>query len=511
MEPARFSLDAKARVEQTRRDVVNADANASRMLEHLHRVIDHHAHRRSIRQIGTTCRDDDRRGLEDAPDEQRAPRRASSQVRCSTTRTPERHDDGPVRELVHAASKPCNLQNEVRVTGQGRDRGSIVTGDRFAEPRNHNRDETLLARRQRRRDHRLVCGSSDLLLREQRGELARNRCSVSRPRLAVLREHATDEVVESLRNLGSFAEPRRVLEENLREQRERVVALEDWRPGDALVEHTPEREDVGARIDVSYAARLLDGHVPGRANHQPGTRASSPDGSRVGDAKIEDSHVGDATARQEHVARLDVAMNDAACVRVAQRLRDVVAELQALPERQRCAVQPLPQVLTLKPFHRDERNGIDRHAVRHVPHDVGMLELAKDASLVLEASDIGRASSEHLQRDELTGHGVTRAVDGPHPAFAREALNLEATRGNRAWAETIHPPNECSAGSVDVLVYPRIQRLDNTGRKVSTTEVQSDAEEREGHDDRDQAYEEAAEARMFLRRGCGRWLAGFAQ
>ena len=94
----------------------------------------------------------------------------------------------------------------------------------------------------------------------------------------------------------------------------------------------PERIEVGARVEFE-ALHLLGRHVGRAAGH-----ALEPRDVGVrdqGDAEVDDAHV--AVLRQQDVGRLDVAMDDAARMRVVQRLRALVDDGDDLVDRQQAA------------------------------------------------------------------------------------------------------------------------------------------------------------------------------
>src|SRR5512132_1164032 len=65
----------------------------------------------------------------------------------------------------------------------------------------------------------------------------------------------------------------------------RVLAREGRLPAEALVEHAAEREDVGARVDVARAPRLLGRHVRGGTEDRAGRRLRPRAGA--GDAEVD--------------------------------------------------------------------------------------------------------------------------------------------------------------------------------------------------------------------------------
>ena len=98
-----------------------------------------------------------------------------------------------------------------------------------------------------------------------------------------------------------------------------VSPREGDRAGEHLVEHDAERVEVGLAGD-RLAERLLGRDVVGRAEHAPGDRQPLL-GERARDAEVGD--LGAAFLADEDVLRLDVAVDDHALVRGAERARDL--------------------------------------------------------------------------------------------------------------------------------------------------------------------------------------------
>ena len=101
------------------------------------------------------------------------------------------------------------------------------------------------------------------------------------------------------------------------------------KPGQHLVHHRAERIQVGAVGDLQRL-HLLRRHVRRAAGDAFDARDV-----RVGDqrdAEVDDAHV--VRLREHDVRRLDVAVNDAAAVRVVQRLRALVDDLDDVVDRQ---------------------------------------------------------------------------------------------------------------------------------------------------------------------------------
>ena len=106
--------------------------------------------------------------------------------------------------------------------------------------------------------------------------------------------------------------------------------------GEHLVRRDAERVDVGAMVDVGIGGGLLGRHVERRAERRAGVGERVPSRSppraprraeRLGDAEVGDR--GRAAGEQD-VVRLDVAMHDAALVRVGERARDVLEDRDRL-------------------------------------------------------------------------------------------------------------------------------------------------------------------------------------
>ena len=113
---------------------------------------------------------------------------------------------------------------------------------------------------------------------------------------------------------------------------EGVLARVEEVAREAIEQHEPRREDVGAEID-HLAARLLGRHEAGVAlDHADLGAAHAPLG--LGDAEVGELHL--AAVGDQHVARRDVAMDDvlgravlgALRVREGQRVEDLVHDVE---------------------------------------------------------------------------------------------------------------------------------------------------------------------------------------
>jgi hypothetical protein len=249
----------------------------------------------------------------------------------------------------------------------------------------------------------------------ERRERVCDRIAVDGARVGILREHPRHEIGESARHLRpQLGDPRRILEDDLREDREQVLAGERRAPGQALEQHAPEREHVRARIDRMAAARLLRCHVAGGAEHGAAARVAWPRGG-LHDPEVDDLH---DVADEQQVRRLDVAVHEPVTVRLAERACDLDPERDGLRDVERAAREPLRERLAVDPIHREPQPAVVRAAVADVADDVRMCDLREHAALALEARGGVRVDvRQHLQRDVASVAAIPRAVHGPHPAF----------------------------------------------------------------------------------------------
>ncbi len=132
-------------------------------------------------------------------------------------------------------------------------------------------------------------------------------------------------------NADQLARARVAVEPDLLHHRARVVFDERLDAGDALVEHDAEREDVAAEVEL-VAQDLLRAHVARRAHAGAGLGQVA---QRVvaGDAEVHQLHL--ALVGDDDVGRLDVAVDDAAEVRVVERTRDLQRDDRGHLHRQR--------------------------------------------------------------------------------------------------------------------------------------------------------------------------------
>ncbi len=135
-----------------------------------------------------------------------------------------------------------------------------------------------------------------------------------------------------------------------------------------------------------------------------------------------------AVGRHQQVARLDVAVDDAAVVGVAQRAADFDADPRHLaPIETPSPPQFLLQAAAVDQFHRIEQVPF-LLAEAEQADDVRMVELAEGLDLGLEADAealfLGQAGGEQLDGGRLARLAMDALVDRAHAAAAELADDL---------------------------------------------------------------------------------------
>ena len=173
---------------------------------------------------------------------------------------------------------------------------------------------------------------------------------------------------------------------------------------------------------------LLRAHVGGGAEGEPGLGQPVLAGGRDGARHPEVRHHR-LVAFQQDVLRLDVAVDDAVRVGVAQGAQHLGGDAQGLVERKLAlACHPLPEGLALH-----VRHGIPQPAggLARVVHgeDVRMLQAGGDPDLLeesLRSERGGELGAQDLERDGAIVPEVVREVDHGHAAAAELALDAVA-------------------------------------------------------------------------------------
>lgn len=151
---------------------------------------------------------------------------------------------------------------------------------------------------------------------------------VPRPLVRLLREQVKDDPVQEAGEPGPvragwFGQGVAVPDED----GPGVLQVEGWRSGRDLVEHAAERVQVAAPVDV-FAADLLGRHVVRGAHRDAGAGETSREPDVVAEAR--DAEVADlhrAVGEPHDVRGLQVAVDDALFMRVGERGRDLVGDL----------------------------------------------------------------------------------------------------------------------------------------------------------------------------------------
>ena len=209
------------------------------------------------------------------------------------------------------------------------------------------------------------------------------------------------------------------------EQPLRRVAHEWRRSRQHLVRHAPPGVEVRVVIHVRIAHDLFRRHVGRRADARSGLgerrvgRECPGRRDRLGDPKVGDDR--DAV-REEHVVGLDVAVDDAPCVRVAECARHVVQDPDGLAHRERRSLREAgAERLALHEGHRvvGHARGVPSREERD---DVRVLQRRRQLDLPLEAFDA------HARRDvggEDLDHDLTVEADLARRKDARHASAAE--------------------------------------------------------------------------------------
>ena len=155
-------------------------------------------------------------------------------------------------------------------------------------------------------------------------------------------------------------------------------------PGQHLVQDHAESVDVGPRVEVVVAGRLLRTHVLGRAQTharpgQPGLAVTVTRGQR--DAEV--GHQRPAIVKQ-HVVRLDVAVDHALAVGIVQRGGDLAGDANGLADGQLgFPAQPGAERFALDVGHDVEDRAVDPAGIEQ-GQDVGVLEVGGGLDLLQE-------------------------------------------------------------------------------------------------------------------------------
>ncbi len=256
--------------------------------------------------------------------------------------------------------------------------------------------------------------------------------------LGLLGEQLLDDEAQPLGAVGGAALDRLGLRlRDLEHQRGEPGTGEGGFARHHLVEHDAEREEIRAVID-GKPERLFGAHIAGRADHLADLRAHQLAGIGVADprdAEIEQLG-GQPVVGEQDVRGLDVAVHDAARMRIGERVGHLHAERQdALIGHAALRLEHLVERPAGDQLHRDIGDAIGLADVVD-RRDIGMAERAGRGRLAQEAApDFGIAAIfrlERLDRDDPVDPGVVRAEHLRHRAFADARVDPVAAEHRHA-------------------------------------------------------------------------------
>ncbi len=436
----RILAELEAAVEELRGELVDADVLD--LLRERHRPVDHLAARALGPDLSSTGRQRHRPAPELLAEREREPCRGRDEVgRDGAT---HRADDRAVDEAVHATTEQQRLRLQLAQELVG------LRGRR--EP---NRVRLRVAGKHQSRQHHGL--QPELAVRDgapgRRGIRRRERAACvlepfehllggPRAAIAALGHERLDQLDHRRGNEGRERSQRRgIPDQHPQQDRDGVRRIERRLSGQALVQDRAEREEVGAPVHLIPASHLLGRHVAGRPEHDTGARHLPVDVLPARETEVDEHDVFDPAARQEEVAGLDVAVDEAVAVRGGQRLRDALAQRQALVDVERSPREPLREVLALEPLHREPQPPLRRGAVAEVADDRRVLEGRQDLGLADEPLEVVRARQlEELQGDRLAGVAIGREVHGRRPAPPDAVLEaIPAGHGPPAFPVRLQP------------------------------------------------------------------------
>ena len=218
--------------------------------------------------------------------------------------------------------------------------------------------------------------------------------------------------------------------------------VEGQRAHEQLVEHHPQRVDVGAGVDALLGeVGLLRAHVGRRPHQHAELRVQAVIGQvlpgRLGHAEIDQLRQRlVAGHRHEHVGGLDVAVDHGLVVRVLHTLADLDDEVEPLTIRQVVPVAVLRDRDALHVLHHEVRTALQRGPGIVNLGDHRVVHQRQRLAFDLEAGD--RLFRVHPLLDDLQGYPPTHRLalfgepDFAHPSlaqFAYEPIGADRGRG----------------------------------------------------------------------------------
>ena len=211
-----------------------------------------------------------------------------------------------------------------------------------------------------------------------------------------------------------------------------------------LVEHAPNREDVGGGRDRAVGD-LFGRHVGRRADDRPGAcgiRLLQPRDAEVHDL---DPSVG----HHAHVRWLYVAVNHAALMREVEADQHLDRDVELALQRERIAQgDHVGEIASLHQLHRDEQLALGLAEVVH-GDDVGVLNGAGGPRFAQEplvhVLGLAEARAQQLERDVAAQHRVVGLPHDAHRTFAQELVQLVLPEPAVALRGVAHLVNQSKA------------------------------------------------------------------
>ncbi len=213
-----------------------------------------------------------------------------------------------------------------------------------------------------------------------------------------------------------LAQRRRLLVEDLVEDGRNLGALKGPLESEQLEGQDAEREEIGAGV-VGAAADLLGSEVGGGPEGDAGLGQRLLVLGELGDAEVHD--LGGVVFEDPDVRRLDVAMHDAARVRVLESAGDLHQVEELLRQAQELAALDLAIEILAGEVLLDEVGDAVLESEVVDRDDVAVVEIAGDLGLAHEAlAGLGVLRGAGLDRHVALDEWIVRLVDDAEAANA---------------------------------------------------------------------------------------------
>lgn len=206
-------------------------------------------------------------------------------------------------------------------------------------------------------------------------------------------------------------------------------------------DHRAQREDVGRRAHVLGSGELFRGHEGRGAHHAAGLGEDVGGGELggAGDTEVDDAG---AVVGEHHIGRLQVAVDHARAVDVADGLRQARGEFTEPGKRQRAVVAYVAAEVRTRYVERGHP-GARRVGVRvHDRGREGAADLTGGGHLTAEPGTelvvVRVLTVHHLDRETPAGGGAGE-VDHAHAAAAQTVLDAVTARLRRVRVAQHHP------------------------------------------------------------------------